>query len=118
MKKIEAIIRREWLDEVKTALDKIGVRKLVTMDVELEGAEVCRNTGMPRVMMTKVEFAVADARVQLARITVAKAAAGGDGEEGEIFVVGEVEDGAVRALAANYRVHRHFGRIPVFGRRR
>lgn len=112
MKKIEAIIKPFKLDEVKEALQEIGVQGLSVIEVKgfgrqkghtelYRGAEYVVDF-LPKL---KVEAVVADAGVQSAIEAITKAAQTGKIGDGKIFVsdigeavrirTGETGDGAL-----------------------
>ncbi|MBI3541263.1 MAG: P-II family nitrogen regulator [Deltaproteobacteria bacterium] len=93
MKKIEAIIKPFKLDEVKEALQKIGVQGMTVVEVKgfgrqkghtelYRGAEYIVDF-LPKVMIVVV---VDDGQAQLAIETIVKAAKTGKIGDGKIFV--------------------------------
>ena len=94
MKKIEAIIRHEKLDEVKSSLDEAGIVGLTISEVMGRG----RQKGFERqwrgmvyvadlVPKIKLEIVVDDKDVELVIEILLKAAWTGDTGDGKIFVV-------------------------------
>ena len=98
MKKIEAIIQPFKLDEVKEALQAIGVEGMTIPEVRGHGRqkghkEVYRGQEytvdlLPKV---KVELVVADSRVDEVTRTVVEAARTGKIGDGKIFVLDVIE---------------------------
>jgi len=98
MKKIEAIIQPFKLDEVKEALQAIGVEGMTITEVRGHGRqkghkEVYRGQEytvdlLPKV---KVELVVADSRVDEVTRTVVEAARTGKIGDGKIFVLDVIE---------------------------
>src|ERR1700691_4326020 len=98
MKKIEAIIQRFKLDEVKEALQAIGVEGMTITEVRGHGRqkghkEVYRGQEytvdlLPKV---KIEVVVADSRVDEVTRAVADAARTGKIGDGKIFVIDVLE---------------------------
>ena len=95
MKKIEAIIRHFKLEEVKDALNALGVKGMTVTEVRgfgrqkghtetYRGAEYSVDF-LPKV---KIEAAVADEQVEKAIATISKAAHTGKIGDGKIFVIG------------------------------
>ena len=93
MKKVEAIIKPFKLDEVKTALSKIGVQGLTVSEVrgfgrqkghkeQYRGAEYTIDF-VPKV---KIEIAVSDAAVVGVIDAITRAARTGEIGDGKIFV--------------------------------
>jgi len=92
-KKIEAIIRSEKLNPVKSALEGIGVLGMTVYEVhgrgEQKGLEFTHRAGKYRVDLlpkTKIEIVVNDADLQKVIDTVIAAARTGDIGDGKIFV--------------------------------
>ena len=98
MKKIEAIIKPFKLDEVKEALQAIGIEGMTIAEVSGHGRqkghkEVYRGQEytvdlLPKV---KIELVVTDARVEEVTRTVVEAARTGKIGDGKIFVVDVLE---------------------------
>jgi len=103
MKKIEAIFRHIVLDDVKKALDDIGVKGMTVTDVKGAGkqrgyTEVYRGSKLtislrPKV---KVELVVPDELVDQAVDTIAQTARTGEIGDGKIFVSDIREAVAIR----------------------
>ena len=92
-KKIEAIIRSEKLNPVKSALEEIGVLGMTVYEVhgrgEQKGLEFTHRAGKYRVDLlpkTKIEIVVNDADLQKVIDTVIASARTGDIGDGKIFV--------------------------------
>jgi len=92
-KKIEAIIRSEKLNPVKSALEEIGVLGITVYEVhgrgEQKGLEFTHRAGKYRVDLlpkTKIEIVVNDTDLQKVIDTVIAAARTGDIGDGKIFV--------------------------------
>ena len=92
-KKIEAIIRSEKLNQVKSALEGIGVLGMTVYEVhgrgEQKGLEFTHRAGKYRVDLlpkTKIEIVVDDADLQKVIDTVIASARTGDIGDGKIFV--------------------------------
>ena len=92
-KKIEAIIRSEKLNQVKSALEGIGVLGMTVYEVhgrgEQKGLEFTHRAGKYRVDLlpkTKIEIIVNDADLQKVIDTVIASARTGDIGDGKIFV--------------------------------
>ncbi len=93
MKKIEAIIRPEKLDDVKRALDSSGYPGITITEIEGHGkqkgvtqqwrGEVFRVDLLPK---TKVEIVVADKDQEKILTAIQKAAGTGNVGDGKIFV--------------------------------
>jgi nitrogen regulatory protein P-II 1 len=98
MKKIEAIIQPFKLDEVKEALQAIGIEGMTITEVRGHGRqkghkEVYRGQEytvdlLPKV---KIELVIADARVEEVTKTVVEAARTGKIGDGKIFVFDVLE---------------------------
>lgn len=93
MTKIEAIIRPGKLDDVKEALDEIGVKGITVMSVMGAGKQRGRTQyyrGAEYVVnlldKTKIETIVADEIVENVIATICKAASTGEIGDGKIFV--------------------------------
>jgi nitrogen regulatory protein P-II 1 len=98
MKKIEAIIRPMRLEEVKAALQDIGLPGLTVIDVRGFGRQQGRTEKYRGSTYTvnllpklKVEVVVPDDRLEEAMETLAEAARTGEIGDGKIFV-SEIED--------------------------
>ena len=101
MKKVEAIIRPSKLDDVKDALDAIGVKGITVTNVMGAGKQRGRTQyyrGQEYMVnlldKTKIETVVADNMVEDAISAIEKAAFTGEIGDGKIFVL-HVDD-AVR----------------------
>lgn len=101
LKKVEAIIRPSKLDDVKDALDAIGVKGITVTNVMGAGKQRGRTQyyrGQEYVVnlldKTKIETVVADNMVEDTISAIEKAAFTGEIGDGKIFVL-QVED-AVR----------------------
>ena len=93
MKKIEAIIRPTKLDEVKTALDDLGVLGMTVTDVRGYGAQRGHteryrgNTYVVNLLpKIKIELVVADSKAEAVIQIVEEAARTGEVGDGKIFV--------------------------------
>jgi nitrogen regulatory protein P-II 1 len=93
MMRIEAIIRPEKLNAVKSALDEIGISGLTVYEVhgrgEQKGIEFTHRAGKFRIDLlpkTKLEIIVKDAMVQPVCQTICKAARTGEVGDGRIFI--------------------------------
>lgn len=98
MMKLEAIIRPSKLDDVKDALDEIGVKGITVISVMGAGKQRGRTQyyrGQEYVVnlldKTKIELVVADAQVEGIVEAIAKAAYTGEIGDGKIFI-SKVED--------------------------
>jgi nitrogen regulatory protein P-II 1 len=92
-KKIEAIIRSEKLNPVKSALEEIGVLGLTVYEVhgrgEQKGLEFTHRAGKYRVDLlpkTKIEIVVDDADLQKVVDALVASARTGDIGDGKIFI--------------------------------
>jgi nitrogen regulatory protein P-II 1 len=92
-KKIEAIIRSEKLNQVKSALEEIGVLGMTVYEVhgrgEQKGLEFTHRAGKYRVDLlpkTKIEIIVNDADCQKVVDTLVASARTGDIGDGKIFI--------------------------------
>jgi nitrogen regulatory protein P-II 1 len=92
-KKIEAIIRSEKLNPVKSALEEIGVRGMTVFEVhgrgEQKGLEFTHRAGKYRVDLlpkTKIEIIVDDADLQKVVDTLVVSAKTGEIGDGKIFI--------------------------------
>lgn len=92
-KKIEAIIRSEKLNPVKSALEEIGVLGMTVYEVhgrgEQKGLEFTHRAGKYRVDLlpkTKIEIVVDDADCQRVVDALVASARTGDIGDGKIFV--------------------------------
>lgn len=103
MKKIEALIRPSKLDEVKQALEDVGVKGMTVLNAMGSGrqrgyGEIGSNAAKP-VNLTpkiKVEIAVSDFLVHKAVSTIEKAAFTGKIGDGKIFVLELLEATRIR----------------------
>jgi nitrogen regulatory protein P-II 1 len=94
MQKIEAVIRPERLDDVKTALDEIGLHGITVTEVRGAGQQrgyVHRYRGAEyRVNLlekVKLETVVSDDQLEEAIETIVKAGRTGEVGDGKIFVI-------------------------------
>ena len=94
MQKIEAVIRPERLDDVKTALDEIGLHGITVTEVRGAGQQrgyVHRYRGAEyRVNLlekVKLETVVSDDQLEEAIDTIVKAGRTGEVGDGKIFVI-------------------------------
>jgi nitrogen regulatory protein P-II 1 len=92
-KKIEAVIRSEKLNPVKSALEEIGVLGITVYEVhgrgEQKGLEFTHRAGKYRVDLlpkTKVEIVVDDAECKKVVDTLIASARTGDIGDGKIFI--------------------------------
>ena len=92
-RKIEAIIRSEKLNPVKTALEEIGVLGMTVYEVhgrgEQKGLEFTHRAGKYRVDLlpkTKIEIVVNDADYQKVVDTLVTSARTGNIGDGKIFI--------------------------------
>jgi nitrogen regulatory protein P-II 1 len=92
-KKIEAIIRSEKLNPVKTALEEIGVLGMTVQEVhgrgEQKGLEFTHRAGKYRVDLlpkTKIDIVVNDADCQKVIDVIIASARTGDIGDGKIFI--------------------------------
>ena len=93
MKRIEAVIRTEKLNPVKTALEEIGAVGMTVYDVhgrgEQKGLMFTHRAGTYRVDLlpkTKIEIVASDADVDKIVEAIVKAARTGDIGDGKIFI--------------------------------
>jgi nitrogen regulatory protein P-II 1 len=98
MMKLEAIIRPSKLDDVKDALDEIGVKGITVISVMGAGKQRGRTQyyrGQEYVVnlldKTKIEVVVADETVESVVEAITKAAYTGEIGDGKIFIT-KVED--------------------------
>ena len=98
MMKLEAIIRPSKLDDVKAALDEIGVKGITVISVMGAGKQRGRTQyyrGQEYVVnlldKTKIEVVVADETVESVVEVITKAAYTGEIGDGKIFIT-KVED--------------------------
>ncbi len=98
MKKIEAIIKPFKLDEVKDALEDIGIRGMTTTEVKGFGrqkghTEIYRGSEytVDFIPKTKIELVVSDDQLEVAVQTIVKAAKTGKIGDGKVFV-SSIED--------------------------
>ncbi len=94
MKKIEAMIRPEKIDEVKSSLEGIGVIGMTSYEIkgrgQQKGLEFVNRAGKFRVDMLskmKLELIVDDKDVQQIVETICKVARTGEIGDGKIFVI-------------------------------
>jgi nitrogen regulatory protein P-II 1 len=94
MKKIEAIIRGERLEAVKSGLEKIGINAMTITDVlgrgEQKGLEFTHRAGKYRVEFlpkVKLELVVCDENARKAIDVVIECARTGEIGDGKIFVI-------------------------------
>lgn len=94
MKKIEAIIRTEKFNQVRLALDEIGIMGLTSYEVkgrgQQKGLEFTHRAGTYRIDMlpkTKIEVVVNDKEVAPLVDIICKAARTGEIGDGKIFVL-------------------------------
>lgn len=94
MIKVEALIRPQKLDEVKAALNEIGVKGITVTEVrgsgkqkgvthQYRGAEYTVNL----LQKLKLEIVVPDAEAQVVADAIAKAARTGEIGDGKIFLI-------------------------------
>lgn len=94
MVKVEAVIRPQLLDQVKTALEALGVRGMTVTDVRgagkqkgftqhYRGAEYTVNL----LQKVKVEVVVLDGQAQSVVETISRVARTGEIGDGKIFVI-------------------------------
>lgn len=93
MKKIQAIIRREKLEDVKTALDAVHCPGMMVWDIVGHGKQKGlteqfrgREFKVDFLPKTKIEVIVGDAEVKTIVDTIVKAAATGKVGDGKIFI--------------------------------
>jgi nitrogen regulatory protein P-II 1 len=93
MKKIEAIIRPEKLNPVKSALEEIGVMGMTIYEVhgrgEQKGLEFTHRAGKYRVDLlakTKIEIVVADGDVDKVVDKIIEVARTGEIGDGKVFI--------------------------------
>jgi len=94
MKKIEAIIRTEKFNQVRSALDEMGIMGLTSYEVrgrgQQKGLEFTHRAGTYRVDMlpkTKLEVVVNDKDVDRLIEAICRAARTGEIGDGKIFVI-------------------------------
>ncbi|MDH7508142.1 MAG: P-II family nitrogen regulator [Methanomassiliicoccales archaeon] len=94
MKKIEAIVRTEKLDQIKAALEKKGFCSMTVTDVlgrgEQGGLEFSHRVGKYRVDLlqkTKIEIIAQDSDIETIIETIMTAARTGEIGDGRIFVL-------------------------------
>ena len=98
MIKVEAIIRPQKLEEVKTALADVGVKGMTVTDVRgsgkqkgftqhYRGAEYTVNL----LQKVKIEIVVEDSEAHTVAIAIAEAARTGEIGDGKIFLVPVIE---------------------------
>lgn len=94
MIKVEALIRPQKLDEVKSALDEIGIKGMTVTEIRgsgkqkgftqhYRGAEYTVNL----IQKVKLEIVVPDEEARTVAETIAKAARTGEIGDGKIFLV-------------------------------
>lgn len=103
MKRVEAIFRYEKLDEVKAALDKIGIKGITVYEVKGAGkqrgyTEFYRGTKLAVTLRPKIkaEIVVADELVAKVVETIINVARTGEVGDGKIFVIPVEEVVAIR----------------------
>ena len=106
MKKVEAIIRHIKLDDVKTALDGIGIRGMTVTDVKGAGkqkgyTEQWRGSKLNVFLNPKLELkiVVPDDMVESVIDTIVETARTGEIGDGKIFVTNVEEAVAIRSGA-------------------
>jgi len=94
MVKIEAVIRPEKLDEVKSTLDEIGVTGLTVLEVRGSGKQrgyVHRYRGAEYTVnlidKIKLEMVIADTQVEEVTEAIVKAARTGEVGDGKVFIL-------------------------------
>ncbi|MHB1413042.1 MAG: P-II family nitrogen regulator [Thermoleophilia bacterium] len=104
MKKVEAIIRHIKLDDVKTALDGIGIRGMTVTDVKGAGkqkgyTEQWRGSKLNVFLNPKLELkiVVPDDMVESVIDTIVETARTGEIGDGKIFVTNVEEAVAIRS---------------------
>ncbi|MCL4309412.1 MAG: P-II family nitrogen regulator [Actinomycetota bacterium] len=104
MKKVEAIIRHIKLDDVKTALDGIGIRGMTVTDVKGAGkqkgyTEQWRGSKLNVFLNPKLELkiVVPDDMVESVIDTIVETARTGEIGDGKIFVTNIEEAVAIRS---------------------
>ena len=98
MKKVQAIIRREKLEDVKTALDAVHCPGMMVWDIVGHGKQKGlteqfrgREFKVDFLPKTKIDIVVGDAEVKTIVDAIVKAAATGKVGDGKIFI-STVED--------------------------
>lgn len=93
MKKIEAIIRPERLNQVKTSLEEMGVKGMTVYEVhgrgEQKGLEFTHRAGKYRVDLLakkKIEIVIGDADVDKVVEKIIESARSGEIGDGKIFI--------------------------------
>jgi nitrogen regulatory protein P-II 1 len=93
MKKIEAIIRPEKLDDVKEALEKIGYPGMSTVRIEGHGRQKGkieqfrgREFKVSFLSKVKIEIIAKDEEIESIANTIVKAARTGETGDGKIFI--------------------------------
>jgi nitrogen regulatory protein P-II 1 len=93
MKRVQAIIRREKLDEVKNALDAVHCPGMMVWDIVGHGKQKGlteqfrgREFKVDFLPKTKIEIIVGDAEVKTIVDTIVKAAATGKVGDGKVFI--------------------------------
>ena len=104
MKKVEAIIRHIKLDDVKTALDGIGIRGMTVTDVKGAGkqkgyTEQWRGSKLSVFLNPKLELKIVVPDDMLASVidTIVETARTGEIGDGKIFVTSIEEAVAIRS---------------------
>jgi nitrogen regulatory protein PII len=94
MVKVEAVVRPEKLDDVKSALDEIGVTGLTVQEVRGSGKQrgyVHRYRGAEYTVnlidKVKIELVVDDAQAEEIADTIVKAARTGEVGDGKVFLM-------------------------------
>jgi nitrogen regulatory protein PII len=103
MKRVEAIFRYEKLDDVKAALDEIGIKGITVIEVKGAGkqrgyTEFYRGNKLTVTLRPKIkaEIVVADELVEKVVDTIVKAAWTGEVGDGKIFIIPVEEVVAIR----------------------
>lgn len=101
MNRVEAFVRRERAKRVKVALDRMGISTFFTTRARMEGRDVRLDDpgSRGRVDMIKIEFATSATKLDIARVSIARAAATADGQDGEVWVSTLIRDGAIGSVA-------------------
>jgi nitrogen regulatory protein PII len=94
MTKVEALIRPQKLDEVKSALDEIGIKGITVTEVRGSGKQKgftqhYRGTEytVNLIQKVKLEIVVPDEEARVVADTIAKAARTGEIGDGKIFLI-------------------------------
>jgi nitrogen regulatory protein P-II 1 len=94
MKKIEAIVKHFKMEEVKDALEELGIEAMTVSEVKgfgsQKGREIYAGSEYTIVFVPKVKFeiVISDNRVQNAVKAIVKAARTGNIGDGKVFVLG------------------------------